>query len=174
MIMMSCALIKTIAIYTSLDQLKVNNYLYDIWYGFKELNEFSKSIVSHPTLLSKVMVISRNELAESHTALRTVMEQVDRLEGKLFHPFHFLWCLIWQKETVHTVAHVWVMSPLLLVSHTRTSMAQCGPLPQLVQLFGICRLHLLTLKYQLANHSPSFALCKICFFSRGPAYWKRF
>lgn len=45
-------------------------------YGFKQIQKFTESIVRHPALPPKVMVVGRNELVERHPTLWVVLQQV--------------------------------------------------------------------------------------------------
>lgn len=63
-------------------------------YGFKQIQKFTESIVRHPALPPKVMVVGWNELVERHPTLWVVLQQVHHFQCKLFSSFYLLWTLV--------------------------------------------------------------------------------
>ncbi len=58
-------------------------YLHDVWNGVEQLHQLRVPVVCHAALAPEVMVVGRDELAEGHTALRAVLEQLHHVPAEL-------------------------------------------------------------------------------------------
>lgn len=61
---------------------------------FEELYELDEAVVAELALTTKVMVVGGDELAEGHSAVRLVTEEVHHLLPKLLSALHFLHCTL--------------------------------------------------------------------------------
>lgn len=75
-------------------------YLYNLRNAFKKVSEFSKPIISHTTLMPKVVMIRWNKFVECHTTLRVMLQQIDNLQRKLFGPLHLFLCLVCKRVKI--------------------------------------------------------------------------
>lgn len=60
-----------------------SQYLKDMWYGLQQLQQLGVAIVRDTTLLCKVMVVRRYELAHGHDARWLTLQQVNDLPAEL-------------------------------------------------------------------------------------------
>lgn len=60
-----------------------SQYLKDMWHGLQQLEQFGVAIVRDTTLLCKVMVVRRYELAHGHDARWLTPQQVNDLSAEL-------------------------------------------------------------------------------------------
>lgn len=67
----------------------------DIRDCLEELHELGEPVVAELALATEVVVVSRYELAEGHSAVRLVTKQVHHLLPKLLSAFHFLHSALW-------------------------------------------------------------------------------
>lgn len=70
-------------------------YHENVWDCLKQLHQLGEAIVAELALVAEVVMVGRNELAERHSTVRLMAEEVHYLLGKLLGSLHFLNSALW-------------------------------------------------------------------------------
>ena len=71
---------------------RLSNYLEHIWNGLKQLHKLGEAVICELALAAKVMVVGWDKLAEGHTEVGLVPQQIHNLLSKLLGALHLLRC----------------------------------------------------------------------------------